>query len=77
MYITHVINVSATGDRATFLEENDHEHFLRIPINDCLNAQLLPYLEKTYAFIGNDQIFDGIKLKSIDCFVCSRKSSIG
>lgn len=58
MYITHVINVSATGDRATFLEENDHEHFLRVPINDCLNAQLLPHLEKTYTFIGKDQIFD-------------------
>ena len=50
--ITHVVNVSITGDRASFLDENDDEHFLRIPINDCLNAQLLPYFEQAYMFIG-------------------------
>jgi hypothetical protein len=47
-----VINVSTAGDRASFLRENDDEHFLRIPINDCLNAQLLPYFDQAYTFIG-------------------------
>jgi hypothetical protein len=47
-----VINVSTAGDRALFLRENDDEHFLRIPINDCLNAQLLPYFDQAYTFIG-------------------------
>ncbi|CAF3637835.1 unnamed protein product [Rotaria socialis] len=49
--ITHVINASKTGERASFLNENDDEHFLRIPINDCHNAQLLPYFDKVYKFI--------------------------
>ncbi len=52
IHITHVINVSTTGDRPLFLNENDNEHFLRIPIDDCLTAQLLPYFDKAYAFIG-------------------------
>jgi len=47
-----VINVSTTGQRAPFLDENDDEHFLRIPVNDCLNAQLLPYFDQAYSFIG-------------------------
>ncbi len=47
-----MINVSTAGDRALFLRENDDEHFLRIPINDCLNAQLLPYFDQAYTFIG-------------------------
>jgi ribosomal protein S27E len=47
-----VINVSTTGDRPLFLNENDNEHFLRIPVNDCLNEQILPYFDKAYAFIG-------------------------
>ncbi|CAF0737817.1 unnamed protein product [Rotaria sp. Silwood1] len=58
-HITHVINVSRTGDRASFLNENDDEHFLRIPINDCLNAQLLPYFEKTYIFIEKVRLNNG------------------
>lgn len=49
-----MINVSTTGDRAPFLNENDDEHFLRIPVNDCLNAQLLPYFDKIYTFIGKE-----------------------
>ncbi|CAF2189392.1 unnamed protein product [Rotaria magnacalcarata] len=49
--ITHVINVSKTGERASFLNENDDEHFLRVPINDCHNAQLRPYFDKVYKFI--------------------------
>ncbi|UJR33575.1 hypothetical protein I4U23_021013 [Adineta vaga] len=49
--ITHVINVSTTGDRPSFLNEDDNEHFLRIPINDSLDAQLLPYFDQAYAFI--------------------------
>jgi len=59
IHITHVINVSTTGDRATFLNENDDEHFLRIPIDDCLNAQLLPYLDKAYTFIEKARLNHG------------------
>lgn len=51
-HITHVINVSITGQRAPFLDENDDEHFLRIPVNDCHNAQLLPYFDQAFSFIG-------------------------
>jgi hypothetical protein len=47
-----VINVSTTGQKAPFIEDKDEEHFLRIPVNDCLNAQLLPYFEQAYSFIG-------------------------
>ena len=50
-----MINVSATGDRAPFLRENDDEHFFRIPIQDCLTAQLLPYFDQAYTFIGKDK----------------------
>jgi len=49
--ITHVINVSVTGDRVPFLDENDNEHFLRIPIHDSLTEKLLPYLDDVYTFI--------------------------
>jgi hypothetical protein len=51
-HITHVINVSITGQKAPFLDENDEEHFLRIPVNDCLNALLLPYFDQAFSFIG-------------------------
>ncbi len=44
--------MSTTGLRAPFLNENDDEHFFRIPINDSLNAQLLPYFDQAYNFIG-------------------------
>ena len=71
MHITHVINVSTTGDRAIFLDENDNEHFLRIPINDCLNAQLLPHLEKTYAFIGKYS-FEKITLELLWVFLIEK-----
>ena len=47
-----MINVSATGDRVEFLDANDREHFLRIPIHDSLTSQLLPYFEQAFAFIG-------------------------
>jgi hypothetical protein len=47
-----VINVSITGQKAPFLDENDDEHFLRIPVNDCLNALLLPYFDQAFSFIG-------------------------
>ena len=50
--ITHVINVSCQGERAPFIDENDDEHFLRIPVNDCLNAQLSPYFDQAFDFIG-------------------------
>ena len=50
--ITHVINVSLTGERVTFLDENDSEHFLRVPIHDSPTAQLSPYFECAYEFIG-------------------------
>ncbi|CAF3810713.1 unnamed protein product [Rotaria sordida] len=58
-HITHVINVSKTGDRASFLNENDDEHFFRIPINDCLNAELLPYFDKAYTFIEKARLNNG------------------
>ncbi|CAF2336903.1 unnamed protein product [Rotaria sp. Silwood2] len=58
-HITHVINVSRTGARASFLNENDDEHFFRIPINDCLNAQLLPYFDKTYTYIEKLRLNNG------------------
>ncbi len=45
--------MSTAGARPSFLNENDDEHFLRIPIDDYLNAELLPYFDKAYAFIGN------------------------
>jgi hypothetical protein len=48
--------VSTTGQKAPFLDGNDDndddEHFLRIPVNDCLNAQLLPYFDQAFSFIG-------------------------
>jgi hypothetical protein len=47
-----VINVSITGQKAPFLDEKDDEHFLRIPVNDCLNAQLSPYFDQAFSFIG-------------------------
>lgn len=47
-----MINVSTTGDRAPFLDEKDEEHFLRIPVNDCHSAQLLPYFDEVFTFIG-------------------------
>jgi len=50
-HITHVINVSTTGQKAPFLDGKDDEHFLRIPVIDCLNAQLLPYFDQAYSFI--------------------------
>lgn len=60
LHITHVINVSTNGERAAFLkDENDVEHFLRIPINDCLNAQLFPYLDQAYNFIENARMNHG------------------
>lgn len=60
VHITHVINVSATGERAAFLnDENDIEHFLRIPINDCHDAKLLPYFDQTYNFIENARMSHG------------------
>lgn len=49
-----MINVSTTGEKARFLNENDDEHFLRIPVNDCHSAQLLPYFDKAYTFIGKN-----------------------
>ncbi|UJR13667.1 hypothetical protein I4U23_000679 [Adineta vaga] len=58
-HITHVINVSITGQRAPFLEEKDDEHFLRIPVNDCLNAQLSPYFDQTYSFIEKARLNNG------------------
>jgi len=51
LQITHVINVSCHGERAPFIDENDDEHFLRIPVNDCLNAQLSPFFDRSFAFI--------------------------
>ncbi|CAF3467002.1 unnamed protein product [Rotaria socialis] len=57
--ITHVINVSMTGQRAPFLDENDDEHFLRIPVNDCLNAQLLPYFDQAFTFIEKARLSNG------------------
>jgi hypothetical protein len=47
-----VINVSTSGQKAPFLDENDDEHFLRIPVNDCLNAQLSPHFDQAFSFIG-------------------------
>ncbi|CAF1630377.1 unnamed protein product [Adineta ricciae] len=58
-HITHVINVSITGQRAPFLKENDDEHFLRIPVNDCLNAQLSPYFDQAYSFIEKARLNNG------------------
>ncbi|CAF3166657.1 unnamed protein product [Rotaria sp. Silwood2] len=58
-HITHVINVSISGQRAPFLDENDAEHFLRIPVNDCLNAQLLPYFDQAYSFIEKARLNNG------------------
>jgi hypothetical protein len=55
-----VINVSTTGEKARFLNENDDEHFLRIPVNDCHNAQLLPYFDQAYTFIGKDKFHSKI-----------------
>ena len=52
-HITHVINVSKAGQTVPFLDENDDEHFLRIPVNDCHSAQLSPYFQTTHRFIGN------------------------
>jgi len=49
-----VINVSTTGQKAPFLDEKDDEYFLRIPVNDCLNAQLSPYFDQAYSFIGKE-----------------------
>ncbi|CAF1100249.1 unnamed protein product [Rotaria sp. Silwood1] len=58
-HITHVINVSISGQRAPFLDENDDEHFLRIPVNDCLNAQLLPYFDQAFSFIEKARLNNG------------------
>jgi hypothetical protein len=66
-----VINVSTTGQKAPFLDENDDEHFLRIPVNDCLNAQLLPFFDPAYSFIGNYIYL--FKISFIDLYF--RKSS--
>ena len=46
--------MSKTGGKTPFLPNNDDddEHFLRIPINDCHSEQLLPYLDESYTFIG-------------------------
>lgn len=49
--ITDVINVSMSGQKAPFLDEKNDDHFLRIPINDCLNAQLSPFFEQAFKFI--------------------------
>ncbi|CAF0727038.1 unnamed protein product [Adineta ricciae] len=57
--ITHVINVSTTGDRPSFVSDDDHEHFLRISINDSLDAQLLPYFDRAYAFIEKARLNNG------------------
>lgn len=61
-----MINVSTTGERVPFLDENDEEHFLRIPVNDCLNAQLLPYFDQAYAFIGMEEI--SLKIQGLHSF---------
>ncbi|CAF0725502.1 unnamed protein product [Adineta steineri] len=61
-HITHVINVSKTGDRTSFLNKNDDEHFLRIPIDDSLKAQLLPYFDQAYAFIEKARSNNGCVL---------------
>ncbi|CAF3806827.1 unnamed protein product [Rotaria sordida] len=58
-HITHVINVSISGQRAPFLDENNDEHFLRIPVNDCLNAQLLPYFDQAFNFIEKARLNNG------------------
>ncbi|CAF1467774.1 unnamed protein product [Adineta steineri] len=58
-HITHVINVSITGQKAPFLDENDDEHFLRIPINDCLNALLLPFFDQAFSFIEKARLNNG------------------
>jgi len=50
-----VINVSTTGEKAPFLDESDDEHFLRIPVNDCHSAQLLPYFDQAFTFIGKNK----------------------
>jgi hypothetical protein len=61
-----VINVSTTGQKAPFLDDKDEEFFLRIPVNDCLNAQLLPYFDQAYSFIGKEN--NSQKKQQIHCF---------
>ncbi|CAF1536574.1 unnamed protein product [Didymodactylos carnosus] len=58
-HITHIINVSTTGPKAPSIVDESDEHFLRIPINDSLNAQLTPYFDQAYNFIEKARLSNG------------------
>ena len=49
--ITYVLNASNTCPKPDFISES---HFMRIPVNDNYCEKLLPWLDKTNAFIGED-----------------------
>lgn len=70
-----MINVSITGQKAPFLDENDEQHFLRIPVHDCLYAQLLPYFDQAYAFIGKSSTVTEKQLIKADDLSLFRKGS--
>ncbi|CAF1023167.1 unnamed protein product [Didymodactylos carnosus] len=57
--ITHIINVSSTCPKAPSIADENDEHFLRIPINDSLNAQLIPYFDQAYNFIEKARLSNG------------------
>ena len=47
--ITHVINVSADGETSPHVPP---ARFLRIPIDDNGKADMVPYFDKAFAFLG-------------------------
>lgn len=52
--ITYVLNASNTCPKPDFISES---HFMRIPVNDNYCEKLLPWLDKTNAFIGEETVW--------------------
>lgn len=51
--ICYVLNASNTCPKPDFIPES---HFLRVPVNDSFCEKILPWLDKSVDFIGEEKI---------------------
>lgn len=62
--IGYVLNASNTCPKPDFIPES---HFLRVPVNDSFCEKILPWLDRSVEFIGQQPFWSFLSVPSPSC----------